>query len=122
MVGAVKETGVADTEVTIFHDDYFGRNVIYKDDQWKIFQAMGERKIRIIPMVFGLFAAQKRWRQKKIQMYKKSSGDVMTKGGILIFNKRGVLTHFYDEPSFEEIDMDLLAVAVEDCRRMTGDH
>jgi len=120
LVGAVKETGVADAELLKFYDLYF-RHAIYKDDQWQVYKAMGGRKLSWIQLIAGSLRSEKRYKSKGIDN-KKFGGDLHMQGGLLIFDKRGRLRYAYHEEYGYELDVDLVKQAITEIRRDAARH
>ena len=119
LVGAVKETGVADQEILAFYQRFF-RNPIYKDPKWNVYKALGGHKISIRSTVLGIFRSMKRFHEKGIPLFHSGpAGESFLQGGILIFDKHGNLRYTYNE-EFKEYDMDLVAAAVAETRRLAN--
>ena len=115
VVGAVKETGVADAELLKFYDLYF-RHSIYKDDRWQVYKAMGGRTLSWPQLIAGSFRAEKRYKRKGIDN-KKFGGDLHMQGGLLIFDKQGRLRYAYKEEYGEELDMEIVKQAIAEIRQ-----
>lgn len=115
MVGAVKETGVADAELLKFYDLYF-RHAIYKDDRWRVYKAMGGRTLSWPRLIAGALRSEKRYKRKGIEN-KKFGGDLHMQGGLLIFDKRGRLRYAYHEEYGSELDMDIVKRAIDEIRK-----
>jgi thiol-disulfide isomerase/thioredoxin len=110
VVAAVKETGVDDQALIDFYDDYF-HHPIYKDEQWKIFQAMGGKNVSgwsVLKQAASLF---RRVRGKGIES-NVGKGDFWMKGGVMIFNKEGELKYTQYEHFGKEFDMDSIRDAI----------
>ena len=119
LVGAVKETGTAaDEEILNFYQRFF-RNPIYKDQKWNVYKALGGRKISLLSSIIGFVRSRKRFQAKNIPLSPAGpAGDSFVQGGVLIFDKHGELRFAYNE-EFKEYDMDLLAAAVAETRRLS---
>jgi hypothetical protein len=105
----VKEVGAEEQGILTFFADYF-RFPIYKDEKWKTYKAMGDRKLSKMKLLKNFFAAKGRWAKKGIPNRLKG-GDIWTEGGILLF-KRGKLRYAYEETYGEEL-------ALADIRELT---
>ena len=120
-MATVKDTGGADHEGLLeFYEQYFGRHVIYKDDKWQLFKAMGGRTMNLAQRIAALIPAQKRLRAAKIEnsaknFYKGTEGWML--GGVLVFDKRGELTYILSEDVGKPLDVDKLQQAIEDARQ-----
>lgn len=114
VVGAIKETGVADAELLKFYESYF-KHSIYKDDRWKIYKAMGGRTLTWPQLITGALRSEKRYKRKGIEN-KKFGGDLHMQGGVLIFDKRGRLRYAYQEEYGYELDMDVIHQAIAEIR------
>jgi len=103
-----------------FYQEYFGRNEIYQDDKWTMFRAMGGRKLSILSALRAFPTAMKRYKQHKIGFGKLSLTDTerLMMGGVLLFDKAGVLRFALYEQFGTEMDMDVLAAAIQETRRM----
>lgn len=115
VVGAVKETGVADAELLKFYDLYF-RHAIYKDDRWQVYKAMGGRTLSWPKLIAGSLRSEKRYKKKNIDN-KKFGGDLHMQGGLLIFDKRGRLRYAYNEEYGYELDMEIVKEAIAEVRQ-----
>ena len=114
VVAAVKETGVDDEALLEFYQDYW-HHPIYKDSKWKIFHAMGGRKLSLFTVLKHSRALFKRIKTKGIAS-KVRQGDFWTKGGVMIFNRKGDLKYTQYEHFGKEWDMDAIQEAIHDIR------
>lgn len=58
-----------DNEVLLeFYQDYFGRHTLYRDDKWKIYQAMGNKRLSLRQALVGFFRSRRRYRERNITM------------------------------------------------------
>ena len=65
LIGIIKQTGVGDDEGIIeFYNDYFNRQPIYKDEKWKLYHAMGGRKVGMLGLLKTTFISSERWKNK----------------------------------------------------------
>ena len=115
LVASVKERGIADQSLLEFYQEYF-RNPIYQDEKWKIYEAMGRKKLGVFKILKAAFGAHKRISKKGIKGGKDKS-EQFIQGGLLIFDKKGQLRFVMDDNPFEEFDMDLLAAAIAEARK-----
>ena len=114
VVAAVKETGVDDEALLEFYQDYF-HHPIYKDEKWRIFHAMGGKKLSLITVLKRSHALFRRTKSKGISSQVRQ-GDFWTKGGVMIFNKQGELKYTQYEHFGKEFDMDAIREAIQDIR------
>jgi len=114
IVGIVKETGVDDAALLEFYEDYF-RFPLYKDDKWKIYHAMGGRRICRWTMFRHHECLIQRVRAKGINLCP-SKGDFRTYGGVMVFDRHGELRYTHYEKFGEEFDMDAIRAAIHEAR------
>lgn len=114
VVGAVKETGVADAELLRFYEEYF-RKPIYLDEKWNLFHAMGGKKLSWPQLIRGYLRSEKRYKRKGIAN-KKFGGDLYTQGGVLIFDRKGRLRFALAEEYGYELDVDAIKEAISEIR------
>jgi hypothetical protein len=105
--GIVKETGVDDEGLYEFQKTYYPFP-LYKDVQWAIYNAMGNRKIALTTwnpwkLWKGYKAMSQRLKQQKIDGNLKGEG--MIQGGILVFDASGILRYAYEEEIGTPLDM-----------------
>jgi hypothetical protein len=105
----VKETGVEEQGLLTFFSEYF-RYPIYKDDKWKTFKAMGDRKLATLTLVKRFFSAKSRWNKKGIPNRLKG-GDIWVQGGVLLF-KKGKLRYAYEEEYGMELVLSDIRAAI----------
>jgi len=115
LAGAVKETGVDDQALLDFYSQYF-QHPIYKDEKWKIFHAMGGKKISVFSLIKRAAFLYKRTKSKGIES-KVRHGDIWTKGGVLVFNRAGELKYTQYEHFGREFDMQAIEQAIQSIRR-----
>lgn len=111
VVAAVKETGVDDESLIEFYQKYF-RHPIYKDEKWKVFHAMGGRKLSMFTVLRRAGGLFKRARSKGIKSTVRK-GDFWTKGGVMVFDKRGELKYTQHEKFGVEFDMASIRNAIQ---------
>ena len=107
----MKETGVDDQSLAEFHTHYFGRNPLYKDGAWKIYKAMGGRKITAYKLMAGLARSLRRHKKKNIKT-RMGDGDGWMQGGVLIFDRQGELIYAYEENYGFELNMEQIEAIV----------
>jgi AhpC/TSA antioxidant enzyme len=113
-VGIIKETSVDDDALIDLYRTYF-HHPIYKDDKWRIFEAMGNRKIsawKLAALVPKLTMKYKKENVKNIM----TGGDLFTQGGILVFDKDGNLRYTYYERYGEFFDSEHLIRVIEEAK------
>ncbi|CAB9510638.1 family with sequence similarity 213, member [Seminavis robusta] len=115
VVAAVKETGVDDEALMEFYEDYF-HHPIYKDAEWKIFRAMGGKKVSPFTILKRGASLFRRTKTKGIESKVTSGVDFWTKGGVLIFNRKGELKYTQYERFGKEFDMEAIRDAIQDIR------
>lgn len=124
--GVVKETGIDDDGLMEFHDSYFPFS-LYRDEQLKYYQSMGDRKIKIpwkrpLQLIKGIFfirRAAKRIKQKKIGG--NLVGEGLTKGGVLLFGPDGRQQYAYREESLKEMPIDDILAAIAAIKQSAAD-
>merc|ERR1712232_1500933 len=117
LVAAIKETGeqFVDQALIDFYQDYF-HHPMYKDPHWKVFKAMGGGKISTSSILKRASSVFKRIRSKGIESNIKGDGDFWTKGGVLIFNRKGELKYAQYERFGKELDMVAIKDAIHSIR------
>jgi len=115
MLGIVKNTKHANHLIN-FYNDYY-KNPIYLDSGWKVFKAMGGRKIvpsDLLRKHLGMLS--KRYRENEI---KNQIGfdDNLTQGGVLIFDRNAELRFTYYETYGEILDLDIIRSAITKARQ-----
>jgi hypothetical protein len=118
LLATVKETGVDDKALLDFYEKYFARHAIYKDEKWKLYHAMGGRKISVGKLVTGLMKSFRRHREKKVEASPNiTAGDGWMQGGVLIFDRRGNLRHLIEEDYGEPLDTQAIKDVIEEIKR-----
>ena len=115
VAAVVKETGVDDETLLTFHQDFFGRKTMYKDEKWMVFKSMGGGKLGVGALLMGIVGLKKRASKKKIAAGR-MKGDFWTKGGVLVFNKKGRVVFTLREKFGAEFDMKAIREAIEKAR------
>lgn len=119
LFGILKETNVDDKGLAEFYHDYFTFD-IYRDDELAVYRALGNRKLKLntwnpIRMWRGYREMTKRLKQKKISGNLKGEGIVQ--GGVLVFDKQGVVRFAYKEETGSELDMQDVQDAIDSVRK-----
>lgn len=113
--GAIKHgQGVDDRALLDFYQQYF-RFPLFKDSQWKIFEAMGGRKISLWKALTSIPRLERRYKSRNVPNIP-FGGDIWTQGGVLVFDKDGNLRHTYYEVYGEELDTEVLRKAIREAR------
>jgi AhpC/TSA antioxidant enzyme len=111
LVGVVKETGVDDDALLDFYEKYFMKHQLYKDSKWQIYNAMGPRKLSVARLLTQTARLARRYRKKNI-VNVPFGGDIFTQGGVLIFDKEGVLRYAYLERYGDKLPEEEIKAAV----------
>ncbi|GAX09345.1 hypothetical protein FisN_6Lh286 [Fistulifera solaris] len=118
LLATVKETGADDEALLDFYEKYFARHAIYQDEKWKLYHAMGGRKIGIGKAVLGSLKSFRRYRAKKIQAsHNITTVDTWMLGGVLIFDRQGILQHVVEEDFGEPLDVHAIKKVIEDIKK-----
>jgi hypothetical protein len=121
LMGVVKETGVDDNGLVEFYQDYFDRRPMYKDERWKVYEAMGGRKLGIMGLFRATFGAASRWKKKGIAASKTNfKTDPWMTGGVMVFDKRGDLVYALEEGTGREFEMDRIEKAIKGARNINA--
>jgi len=102
IAGIIKETGVDDDALIQFYTDYFNFP-LYRDDDWQVCKALGDRKISVWKLLACVPKLAKRYAAKGIDNVP-LGGDIFTHGGILVFDKNQRLRFVYYEKYGDELD------------------
>ena len=114
----VKETGIEEQGILTFFSDFF-HYPIYKDEKWKTYKAMGDRKLTPFQLVKQFLGSKSRWAKKGIPNRFKG-GDVWVQGGILLF-KRGKLRYAYEEEFGKELVIADIRAAIKSLQEEVDD-
>jgi hypothetical protein len=114
VVGAIKHIGVDDAALLEFYQQYF-HYPIYKDEKWDLYKAMGGRKINPLDFLTKALKLAKRYKQKNIKNVP-FGGDLLTQGGVLIFDREGNFRYAYLEKYGDELDMIEIKAAIQAAR------
>jgi hypothetical protein len=117
LLATVKETGVDDQGLLDFYEHYFHSYPIYKDEKWMLYKAMGGKKLGILSVLKAALGSRKRLQEKNIkgsaQNYKNEG---WMSGGVLVFDRRGQLSHVLEEQVGKPFDMEELKRAIQEAR------
>jgi len=121
--GILKETNVDDAGLAEFYHDYFSFP-LYRDVNFAVYQALGNRRLKLntwnpIRLFRGYREMTKRLKQKKISGNLKGEGIVQ--GGVLVFDKQGVLRYAYEEETGSELCMEDVQDAIDAVRKEQKD-
>jgi hypothetical protein len=114
--GIVKETGVDDEGLLEFYKSYY-TFPLYRDETLSSYSFFGNKKLSL-----PSYNPWKLWKgYKKLSKRLKSKpelegnlkGEGMVKGGILILDKDGVVQFALEEPTGEELDLDMIQSAMD---------
>jgi hypothetical protein len=116
LMGVVKETGVDDVGLLEFYQKFF-MFPIYQDSERKLYESFGNRKIALrtwnpIKIVKGYFELKGRIGEKQIQG--NLVGEGMVQGGVMVFNKEGILHYAQQEEIGNELDMEAIRAAIDE--------
>lgn len=119
LLGTVKETGVDDQGLLDFYQTYFDRHPMYMDEHWKLYEAMGGRKLSLWGLFKAMLVAKPRWYRKGIPSSENNyRSDPWMTGGVLVFNKDGQLVYAMEETVGDEFNMERLERAIQAARNM----
>lgn len=119
LMAVVKEVGVEEQGILEFYEEYF-HYPIYKDPAWKVYRAMGDRRLSIGKLLKRGLAAQGRWSRKGIRNRLKG-GDIWVQGGVLVFDRKRRLQFAYEEEYGKQLDVEDIRAAIEAVRRSEED-
>jgi len=125
--GVIKDLGEADEGIVEFSSEYFPRP-LYLDESGKFYEAFGNR-------VFGVTdVVQRSWNPLELYIIHQSNlnrledknikgndekifkGIGVLKGGIIIFNSRGEVTHAFPEYTGDELPVKDISSAIDEVR------
>jgi AhpC/TSA antioxidant enzyme len=114
-IGIIKETDVDNEALLNFYEEYFN-HPIYKDEKWHIFKKLlGDRKLTTIQLLRTYRKLTKRFKERKI-MNRPLGGDIFTQGGVLIFDKSGMIRRIFYEIFTEDLEIEEMKTAIEQAR------
>ena len=115
-IGAMKHgSGVDDEALLDFYQQYY-RFPLFKDEDWKIYNAMGGRKLSFFKALSLVPRLEARYKKKGIPNIP-FGGDIWTQGGIMIFDREGNLRHTHYEKYGEELDIAEIRHAIREARK-----
>ena len=115
-LGAMKHgSGVDDTALLDFYQQYY-RFPLYKDEDWKIYKAMGGRKVSFFKALSLVPRLEARYKKKGITNIP-FGGDIWTQGGVMIFDREGNLRRVFYETFGEELDIPEIRQAIQEARK-----
>ncbi len=121
LLATVKETGADDEALLDFYEKYFARHVIYQDEKWKLYHAMGGRKIGTGKLVTGLLRSVRRHRANNIEAsHNTTTVDTWMLGGVLIFDKKGNLMHVVEEDYGVALDIQAIKMIIDEIKKNQG--
>jgi AhpC/TSA antioxidant enzyme len=121
MFGVVKETGIDDEGLAEFHHQYFGKFPLYCDKSYSFYQGLGDRKSVELPSLWSIIkslvlgGAWQRIKSKGISWNTKGEG--VTKGGLVIFDKKGNPRYAYKEDMGNDLPVVDILHALEQLRQ-----
>lgn len=116
MMGVLKER-VDDEGILDFYQKHF-RYPLYLDEKWKIYHAMGARKLNTMSLFWGFFSMKGRQTKKNITTTLDGDvGDHFMQGGFLIFDKTGELQYALEETFGQELNIEAIQAAVNAVRK-----
>lgn len=121
MFGVVKETGVDDEGLRVFHKDHYPYP-LYRDEKLDFYTAFGNKTIKDL---FSWWSLLKPWKifssMKAIGRRLKSKnlegnmvGEGLTLGGIIVFGSDGEPKYAYPEVTGSELEIDDILAALKD--------
>jgi hypothetical protein len=120
LFGVIKETAVDDVGLLEFALQFF-TEPLYRDTELLFYRALGDRKLSLLPLIFGMIwngpetkAMKARLKDKEIEGNLKGEG--IKQGGVIIFDKKGEPQYAYLEETGKDIDVADLVSAVQAVR------
>jgi AhpC/TSA antioxidant enzyme len=114
-IGIIKETNVDNKALVDLYSNYF-RHPIYKDEKWRIYDAMGNRRIPVWKFLALYPKLTTLYKKEKVENVP-FGGDLFTQGGILVFDKDGNLRYTYYEKYGEYFDPEHIKKVIEDAKQ-----
>lgn len=116
MWGIIKEVGVDDEGLAEFYNKYY-TYPLYKDDKLAVYQAFGNRKIKLntwnpIKLYKGYKEMTKRVAKEK-NITGNLKGEGIIQGGVLVLDKQGQIQYVYEEDIGNELEMKDIQAAVD---------
>lgn len=106
-------------DLITFHQEYFDRRPMYQDEKWHVFEAIGGGNLGAFGILRGVKALKKRLAAKNIAS-KPSKEDFWTKGGVLVFNRKGKVIFTHREKFGQEFDLEAIENAIQKARSTNG--
>jgi hypothetical protein len=92
----IKETGVDDAGLLTLYQNHFPFS-FYRDINLRLYKALGDRRVTLTDTATKLLPAKRRVRRKGMTGDIVGLGEGMILGGILIFDKQGVIQYAHSE-------------------------
>lgn len=113
--GVLKKPGVDDKALYEFYSVYFNFP-LFRDESWDLFiRACGNRKLSIWSIIRAAPRLASRCIKKGIRT-SPFGGDLFTQGGLLLFDKSQNLRFIYYEKFGEELDLEAIEWAIDQCK------
>lgn len=127
LFGVVKETGVDDEGLRVFHDNHFSYH-LYRDENLDFYRAFGDGKItdhlsfRSLLNPFKIYRGMKEMskRMKSKKLEGNYVGEGLKTGGIIVFGSDGEPKYAYPEITGSALEAEDLMAAVRDVRDTGG--
>lgn len=116
VVGAVKDTGIDDELLLDFYQNHFHSHPLYLDGNWKIFDALGGKKLSLFTVFRRAWSFSRVMKKKNLKNIV-GKGEIWKLGGVLIFNRKGELKFTQFEQWGIELNMQLIEDAIADIRK-----
>lgn len=116
LITTIKETEGLEESLMEYSAKYGQGYPIYKDKEWTLYDSLGMKRLSLWDMARGITKTTARARAKGItpNLAQVRKGDLLTKGGVFIFDCMGSLFRAIPEPDFgEALDMDAVEAAIE---------
>lgn len=117
--GIVKETNVDDAGLADFYHDYFTFS-LYRDVNLQVYKSLGNRKLSL--HTWNPWKLWRGYRELSKRLNKKGlsgnlKGEGIVQGGVLVFDKQGILRFAYQEETGSELQMDEVQEAIDALRK-----
>jgi hypothetical protein len=113
--GILKEINVDNDSLLNFYQDYF-TYPLYVDKQWTIYKFLGDRKISYYTLLIYTPFALYRYYKKSIPNVS-FGGDIFTLGGLLFYDKNGILVTKYYEKYGEPFETTMLRSIIRNIKK-----
>lgn len=107
----VKEVNVDNEGLLNLYQTYF-RFPFFRDEKLALYTALGQRRVAVLPNIFKFGAMKKRCKDKGIEGNIVGKGEGMILGGVLIFDRKGVIRHAFQEQFGAELNVDKIRAAI----------